>query len=139
MKHPVILIAAITLLLLGGCKSKPETKEEMLSSHKWSYHEISFNDKKTDAAAMGNPVVAFRSDKTYMLEYGPMADSGTWQITGDTLFSTISKVSNNQSQALSILQLTHDTFRVQSIIDSNVLTLTMVPYKEAEEAAQAKK
>jgi hypothetical protein len=61
-----------------------------------------------------------------------MADSGTWKIQNDSLFSTISEVSNNQSQSLKILMLTKDTFRVHSVIDSNKLTLTMVPYTGRE-------
>jgi hypothetical protein len=138
MKKTFLQIFSLMLIVLSSC-TKPVTKEDALSSHKWSYHEISFNDKKTDASAMGNPVVSFKKDNTYKLEYGPMGDSGTWKITGDTLFSTVSQISNNQAQSLKILMLTMDTFRVRSVIDSNVLTLTMVPYKEAEEATQAKK
>jgi hypothetical protein len=130
MKYSLLVIAIAAVAVYSGCKSKTLSKEDILSSHKWSYYEISFNDKKTDATTMGNPVVTFNKDNTYKLEYGPMADSGTWKIVGDTIFSTISYVANNQSQSLSVLTLTADTFKVQSIIDSNVLSLTMVPYKE---------
>jgi hypothetical protein len=121
---------AIIISVFLSCNTSVKPKSDVLLNHKWSYHEIRLNDRVTMAEEMGNPIITFRKDNTYMLEYGSMADSGTWEVKGDTTFITISKVSYNQSQDSKILMISNDTFRVQSVIDTNVLTLTLVPYYE---------
>jgi hypothetical protein len=109
------------------CNARQESKSSILCKHPWSYHEIQYNENITSAEEMGYPVVLFRKDHTYKLVFGPLADSGTWEIKDDTIFSSVSKLSNNQKQDLIILKLTADTFRIKNAIGSDVLILTMVP------------
>lgn len=74
---------------------------------------------------LGNPVIAFNDNSFYKLSYGPMSDSGKWELKSDTTFYTISAISN-QSQDLIILKLTKDTFRLKYPLNEDLVTLTMV-------------
>lgn len=119
----------IAFLLLALMACNISTSKKKMIAKKWAYHEIATNGKVLTSKELGNPVIAFNDNGFYKLSYGPMSDSGKWELKSDTTFYTISDVSN-QSQDLVILKLTKDTFRLKYPLADDLVTLTMVPAKE---------
>ena len=114
--------------LLFACNSSSNKKNIVKN---WTYHEISMNGKVMTAQELGNPTINFKEDGKYVLSFGPMSDSGKWELRADTGFYTISEVSQS-SQELAILKLSKDTFRLKNNTVEMDLILTMVPAPKAE-------
>jgi hypothetical protein len=127
MKNIVLLLVACTTLLLA-CNSNSNEKNIV---KKWTYHEISMNGKVMTAQELGNPTIDFQEAGKYILSFGPMSDSGKWELRADTGFYTVSDVSKS-SQELSILKLSKDTFRLKNNSVESDLILTMVPAPKSE-------
>ncbi len=127
MKNIVLLLVACATLLLA-CNSSSSKKSIV---KKWTYHEISMNGKVMTAQELGNPTIDFKEDGKYVLSFGPMSDSGKWELRADTGFYTISEISQS-SQELAILKLSNDTFRLKNNTVESDLILTMGPAPKAE-------
>lgn len=127
MKNIVLLLMVCTTLLFA-CNSSSNKKNIVKN---WTYHEISMNGKVMTAQELGNPTINFKEDGKYVLSFGPMSDSGKWELRADTGFYTISEVSQS-SQELAILKLSKDTFRLKNNTVESDLILTMVPAPKAE-------
>ncbi len=119
----LLSIAVILLVVVFGCNTNISKKK--LIAQKWAYHEIATNGKVLTSKELGSPVIDFKENGFYKLSYGPMSDSGKWELKSDTTFYTISTISN-QSQDLIILKLTKDTFRLRYPLAEDLVTLTMV-------------
>jgi hypothetical protein len=127
MKNTVLLSLASATLFFA-CNSGSSEKHIV---KKWTYHEISMNGKIMTAQELGNPTIDFKEDGKYILSFGPMSDSGKWELRADTGFYTISEVSQS-SQELAIMKLSKDTFRLKNNTVESDLILTMIPAPKAE-------
>jgi hypothetical protein len=127
MKNIVLLLATSVTLLIA-CNTGSNKRNIV---KKWTYHEISMNGKVMTAEELGNPTIDFREDGKYVLSFGPMSDSGKWELRADTGFYTISEVSQS-SQELAIMKLSKDTFRLKNNTVESDLILTMVPAPKSE-------
>ena len=115
----ILLAAALFMACNSGGKKSLITKD-------WVYYEISVNGKTMGAEELGSPTISFKEDGTYKLSFGPMSDSGKWELKTDTTFYTSSEITQS-SQDLLILKLTKDTFRMKNAKGENDLKLTLVP------------
>ncbi len=96
----------------------------------WSYHQMIVNENAMSSKELGSPVVDFKKDGSYLLTFGMLADSGTWNIQGDTVFTTVN--SKNIEQSMAIVKFSKDTMRFVRTSEDMNMELTMIPYKEKE-------
>lgn len=125
------LYLAVICFLIASCKTS--NKQEQMICKTWVYLEMNVDGKKINRSQMGSPIVKFYENGYYKLSYGPMNDTGKWELTDQNIFTTISLKDTSQqspTQQQSILQLTADTFKVKYLGVATNMQLTMIPFKE---------
>lgn len=125
MKKYLPIITSV--LIINSCKT--DNRQNDIICKKWKYHQMQVNGSVLNSKQLGEPIIQFYENGNYRLSYGPMSDTGKWELANNIITTTSVKDSlkQNASQQQSILKLTNDTFKVKYLGIETNMQLTMVP------------
>ncbi|MBC8110468.1 MAG: hypothetical protein H7Y04_05350 [Verrucomicrobia bacterium] len=108
------LFLLLLLALLGSCKEKDPTNEELIS-RAWRVASILLNASADATTNYGSYRFTFNSSKTYTFTNAPIPGvllTGTWELSGDCRTLTLNKGQASQKTAV-VRQLTGENLNLE--------------------------
>lgn len=75
----------VLLLLATGLLASCAQKEEFTLLGKWSYNYWTLAGQPMDIAGLGNPVIDFKDDGSFVVTYGVQQNAEKWHLAADSL------------------------------------------------------
>lgn len=119
------VLAISFMLFITACDSA-DSQTDLLAK-KWVYEEVEVGGQTMSGDMLGSPIMEFRADGTYNMEFGGMEEGGTWKIQNDKLITVGQDVDDEQE--LTIIELTESKLVVEGEADGATMKVTMVPHE----------